>query len=115
MRAVTDKLPVTLGWDRYCMIIWHMSGHMGARLKNSYCKYLFVLVSLQSSAIINLILELHNFKLVQVYIWNNRHNYGTTVPQKGTKYRSILALKYCNAWSIGLQVYGCKVAMHSQY
>jgi len=85
MRAVTDKLAVTLGQDRYCMIIWHMSGHMGARLKDSYCTYLFVLVSLQSSAIINLVLELHDFKLMQVCITNNGHNYGNMVPQKGTK------------------------------
>jgi len=115
MRAVTDKLPLTLGQDRHCMIIWHMSSHMGARLKDSYCKYLFVSVSLQSSAIIRLILELHNFKLMQVCIWNNGHNYGTMVPQKGTKYRSILALEYCNAWSVRMQVYCCKVAMYSQY
>jgi len=92
-----------------------MSGHMGAILKDSYCKYLFVLVGLQSSAIINLILELHNFKLMQVCIWNKGHNYSNMVPQKGTKYRSILALEYCNAWSVGLQVYRCKVAMYSQY
>jgi len=114
MRAVTDKLPVTLGQYRYCMIIWHISGHMGARLKDSYCKYLFVLVSLESSAIINLILELHNFKLMQVCVWNNGHNYGTMVPKKGTKYRSNLALEYCNAWSVGLQVHRCKVAVYSQ-
>jgi len=97
------------------MIIWHLSGHIGARLKDSYCTYLFVLVSLQSSAIINLVLELHDFKLMQVCNWNNAHNYGTMVPQKGTKYRRILAVEYCNAWSVGLQVYRCKVAMYSQY
>jgi hypothetical protein len=115
MRAVTNKLLVTLGQYSYCLLIWHMSGHMGARLKESYCKYLFVLVSLQSSATINLILELHNFKLMQVCIGNNGRNYSTMVPQNGTKYRGILALLYCNTWSVGLQVCLCKVAMYSQY
>jgi hypothetical protein len=108
MRAVTDILPVTLGQYRYCMIIWHISGHMGARIKDSYCKYLFVLVSIPSSAINNLILELHNFKLMQICIGNNGPDYGTMVPQKGIKYRSNLALEYCNAWSSGLQVHRAK-------
>jgi len=120
MRAVTDKLPVTLGQYRYCKIIWHMSGHMGARLKDSHCKYLFVFVSLQSSAIINLILELNwatrkwwerHFWVGEIYLTifseKVKFCYTFNLPREGDSWYIWGHYKLCkyNYWIVKLHIF----------